>query len=136
MQVLMEYGPMVCWVLLRTSFVGNSGLCMRRARSFESTSFPWLISSSSVDLLRGSSLCFTGRPDMTFVVDWALSNNHLSIYLCFTGSQKDGQDKGTPTSLALELRLMLLTLVSTLSVLRLSVCTPGRYLGVWNPHLW
>ena len=26
---------------------------------------------------------FCCRPDMTFAVDWALSNNYLSIYLCF-----------------------------------------------------
>ena len=27
--------------------------------------------------------CFSFRPDMTFVVDWALNNNYLSIYLVF-----------------------------------------------------
>ena len=26
-------------------------------------------------------VCSVGRPDMTFAIDWALSNNYLSIYV-------------------------------------------------------
>ena len=34
-----------------------------------------------------SSYIYKGRPDMTFVVDWVLSNNYLSIYLHLQGGQ-------------------------------------------------
>ena len=35
-------------------------------------------------------VCVFGRPDMTFAVDWALSNNYLSIYLVSSGFGMDG----------------------------------------------
>ena len=34
-----------------------------------------------------------GRPDMTFAVDWALSNNYLSIYVLHTEKEKQHQKR-------------------------------------------
>ena len=76
-----SYGPVACWILLRTSSLITWFLYeMHKIFRSESTSFPWLI-SPSVHLLRGST--FHNRTER-----WTLSfrrtvqTNNKHIYFC------------------------------------------------------